>query len=228
MRTKDKTTPRLSFIKAVNVFAKFLEDGGYLDSQTSDTQFFGFSDSQTTGYVSRCPSSPQYAEESELPDTYPDMGNNQLAYPDLVTGTELTNAEALSELLPDPEFMMPADQILLHEADYSPSDTNFPILKCWGAEGDHSQALEPFIRKKLGNPLTPIERCYSEDFMRVCRQTAFSGQRNSDRPPNAAEIKVLSVLSRLAECIPLVARFTMEGRWDEVKIVVDNASMDRQ
>jgi hypothetical protein len=73
-----------------------------------------------------------------LPDTYPDMGNNQLAYPDLVTGTELPNAEALSELLPDPEFMTPADRILLHEADYSPSDTNFPILKCWGAAGDHS------------------------------------------------------------------------------------------
>jgi hypothetical protein len=39
-------------------------------------------------------------------------------------------------------------------------------------------------------------------------------------------MEVLRVLTRIADCVPLIARFTMEGRWDDMKTVVDNVSRD--
>ncbi|KAJ7653591.1 hypothetical protein DFH06DRAFT_1203995 [Mycena polygramma] len=152
------------------------------------------------------------------------MGTNRLEYPELLPSNEEHTEENDTE--ENQKLATAADQIMLEEAGHSPSGTEFPILKRWAGTGEYEQAVEPLLRQRLGDPLTLAERCYSEDFMTACRRTAISGGRHPDRLPNAGEMEILSVLSRIADCVPLIARFTMEGRWDDLRTVVANIDKD--
>ncbi|KAJ6518550.1 hypothetical protein DFH09DRAFT_1098374 [Mycena vulgaris] len=141
---------------------------GYFNSQTSDSLYYGFSDSQTTGCLSE--------------------------------RRQYTNSR--------------------------PSGVDFLILKSWGTEAERAQTEEPFLRRHLEHPLMYSEQRISEEFMAACRRTAVSGRRSPNRLPNAAKVELFSMLTRLAQCVPLLARFMMEGRWDGAKVVVDDATLN--
>ncbi|KAJ7854678.1 hypothetical protein B0H14DRAFT_3085480 [Mycena olivaceomarginata] len=93
----------------------------------------------------------------------------------------------------------------------------------FGDSCDIAQATEPVIRQKLGDPLTDEERKASEDFVVACQQLGISGNRDPLRQPNALEIDLAAVLTRISQSVPLIARLSMEGRWNDMMVVVEDA-----
>lgn len=127
---------------------------------------------------------------------------------------------------PGYKFMIPADR-LLHEdesyANFRPSAMNLPILKRWGTDEERTYAKESLVQKHLGDPLTYAERSNSEEFIAACGETAVSGVRDPNRLPNAVEVEAFAMLTRLTQTVPLLARSMMEGRWDDVQVLTDDA-----
>ncbi|KAJ7749817.1 hypothetical protein DFH07DRAFT_961600 [Mycena maculata] len=192
-----------------------LGSGGYYDSQTSDTQFFGFSDSQSTSHIPEESFKGFSQYDPEL-----DSGFSQPVETDTF----------MPPLPPARQSMNPADLRLLEAyVDWRPSGTKFPILKNWETkESNRAQIHGPLIRRRLGlsDPLTRNERQLSDDFIEACSHSAVSGGRDPTRGPNAMEVEFLAILGRISEAIPLIARLTMEGRWNDAKAAVDDTSLN--
>ncbi|KAJ7796348.1 hypothetical protein B0H14DRAFT_2620033 [Mycena olivaceomarginata] len=138
MSSEHQEIPRPSFLRAVCASANLLEEGGYLNSQTPDTQIFGFLESQSTGGTPELSADIANSDESYKEDGPFSMGTNQLEYPELL----LRNEEHTEE---DQMFVTEADRIMLEETGHSPRGTEFPILKHWGGDGEYLQALEPLL-----------------------------------------------------------------------------------
>ncbi|KAJ7820466.1 hypothetical protein B0H14DRAFT_3472333 [Mycena olivaceomarginata] len=120
-------------------------------------------------------------------------------------------------------ILTPEDRLLESYADSAPSGKHFPILEKFGDLCDIAQATEPVMRQKLGDPLTEEEKKVSEDFVVACQRLAMSGNRDPLRQPNALEIELAAVLTRIAQSVPLITRLSMEGRWNETMAVVEDA-----
>lgn len=135
----------------------------------------------------------------------------------------------LNDLVPSADSMTAVDRLLFEGTAYAnsrPSGVEFPILKSLGSEVDFSQAQEPLLKRRLGNVITHDEMRITSNFVDACQVTAVSGSRDAARLHNAAEVELFSVLHRLAECVPLIARKMLEGRWDEAKVVVEDARLN--
>ncbi|KAJ7137090.1 hypothetical protein C8R44DRAFT_729005 [Mycena epipterygia] len=177
---KYEHTPRPSAEKSRSTVAVLLEPGGYFDSQTTDSQYYGFSESQTTGYIPEQPFDMDCSDGSEYsPECYGfsqpvDLINEQEVH----TESKPDDASNTFIVPPGYKFMTPADR-LLHEdesyANFRPSAMDLPILKRWGTDAERAYAKESLVEKHLGDPLTYAERSHSEDFIAACGETAVSG-----------------------------------------------------
>ncbi|KAJ6626609.1 hypothetical protein B0H10DRAFT_1941630 [Mycena sp. CBHHK59/15] len=229
--------------------AELVGTGGYLDSQTTDTQYFQFSESQSTNKI---PDASGYYSDSE--DEYiPSSPNASLIagpqtnrWDDEVFMAELLKDEAalLSErthseactkedpdmapaLPPGHKFMTETDLLLFSSklyADHQPSSVCLLILNKWGnnLELQLSQINKPLLEQVLGNPVSEFEKGISSKFLEECQQSAVSGSRNPEQLPNAIKVEVLALLGRVTCSMPLLAWFTMEGCWEDVRVVMNN------
>jgi len=108
-------------------------------------------------------------------------------------------------------------------ANHQPSGVDFPILMHWAPMSEREQAITPLLQRELGDVLTGGERQIAAEFMRHCTHSAFSGSRDPYRRENAMEVELFSVLTRIAQAVPLIARMMVEARWDDVMIVMADA-----
>jgi hypothetical protein len=124
------------------------------------------------------------------------------------------------------EFRTAADLLLFFGKSYAdghPSSVDFPIINNWC---DNNEGLEqinsPLLQRMLGDPHFPAEKKATAEFMNACRVTAVSGSRSTGRSPNAGEVEALALVGRIAEAVPLLARFTMEERWEDARMVMND------
>ncbi|KAJ7348432.1 hypothetical protein DFH08DRAFT_808171 [Mycena albidolilacea] len=94
---------------------------------------------------------------------------------------------------------------------------------CDGLHLCRSEAKACLVYQKLGDPLTEEERKISEDFVVTCQRLAMSSNRDPLRQPYASEIELAAVLTRVTQSVPLMARLSMEGRWNDTMEVVEDA-----
>ncbi|KAJ7314826.1 hypothetical protein DFH08DRAFT_821153 [Mycena albidolilacea] len=181
-------------MKSGNSDAGLLDSGGYLNTQTSDTQYFGLMGSQATGMR------PLEPLEDREDNDYVDE-----------TGSRFGSIFGVSQVddIP-PVILTPEDRLLESYADSAPSDKHFPILEKFGDLCDIAQATEPVMRQKLGDPLTEEEKKVSEDFVVACQRLAMSGNRDPLCQPNTLEIELAAVLTHIAQSVPLITRLSME------------------
>ncbi|KAJ7871646.1 hypothetical protein B0H14DRAFT_2570658 [Mycena olivaceomarginata] len=171
---------RASFLRSSHSTAGLLDSGGYLNTQTSDTQYFGLMGSQATGMR------PLEPLEDREDNDYVDE-----------TGSGFGSIFRVANI--------------------------FRSSKNLGTCAISHRPLSLVMRQKLGDPLTEEEKKVSEDFVVACQRLAMSGNRDPLRQPNALEIELAAVLTRIAQSVPLITRLSMEGRWNETMAVVEDA-----
>ncbi|KAJ7327991.1 hypothetical protein DFH08DRAFT_816152 [Mycena albidolilacea] len=200
---------RESFIRSSHSTAGLLDNGGYLNSKTSDTQYFGFMESQAAGLR------PVVLEPLEDQDEGDGIDESGSGFGSMFGVSQANDIP--------PVVLTPEDFLLESYANSAPGGTQFLILEKFGDPCDIAQATEPVTRQKLGDSLTEEERKLSEDFVFACQRLAMSGNRDPLRQPNALEIELAAVLTRIAQSVPLIARLSMDGRWNDTMAVVEDA-----
>ncbi|KAJ7792156.1 hypothetical protein B0H14DRAFT_2624260 [Mycena olivaceomarginata] len=120
-------------------------------------------------------------------------------------------------------ILTPKDHLLGSYANSAPSGTEFPILERFGDLCDIAQATLPVVRQKLGDPLTEQEKKVSEEFVVACQQLAMYGNHDPLRQPNTLEVELTAVLTRITQSVPLIVQLSMEGRWNDMMTVVEDA-----
>ncbi|KAJ7792159.1 hypothetical protein B0H14DRAFT_2624263 [Mycena olivaceomarginata] len=170
--------------------AGLLDNGGYLNSQTSDTQYFGFMESQAAGLR------PVVLEPLEDQDEGDGIDESGSGFGSMFGVSQANDIP--------PVVLTPADFLLESYANSAPGGTQFPILE------------------KLGT-LVILHRPLSRGFCFRLPTVAMSGNRDPLRQPNALEIELAAVLTRIAQSVPLIARLSMDGRWNDTMAVVEDA-----
>ncbi|KAJ7091730.1 hypothetical protein C8R44DRAFT_891303 [Mycena epipterygia] len=237
--------PRSSFAESTSTTAALLGTGGYFNDETSDTQFFNFSESQSSGRR------PEAGYGSDSGDEYKPLSpqltvmqpethsfDEDVPMVEAVKEEPAADAALSTSIRPSavPAVANPlitATDLLLSfgklYANGHPSAIDFPILNTWAADEDQFMQINtPLIGQVLRNPMSKSEKRISAKFMAECQKCAVSGTCNPDRPQNVMEVEAMAIIDRLARAVPLLTRFTIKENWEDARIAMKDMDQNIQ